>query len=53
MLVSAAGQFGRQGRVYLFSRNGSGGHDAQKNLYIYTVSYTQFRDSELTLLTGG
>ena len=52
---ATARELGRppQGRVYLFSQNGSSGHGALKNLYIYTVSYTQFCDSELTLLIGG
>lgn len=41
---TTTGELGRppQGRVYLFSRNDSGGHEWIKNLYIYTVSYTQF-----------
>lgn len=42
-----------QGRVNLLSGNGSGGHEEAKNLYIYTVSYTQSCGSELALLIGG
>jgi hypothetical protein len=51
---TATRELGRtpQGRVYLFGRDGSAGHVATKNLYIYTVSYTQIRRRELSLLFG-
>jgi hypothetical protein len=40
-----------QGRMYLFGRDGSAGHVVSKNLYIYTVSYTQIRRCELSLFS--
>jgi hypothetical protein len=49
---TATRELGRtpQGRVYLFGRDSSAGHVVTKNLYIYTVSYTQIRWRELSLL---
>ncbi len=51
--ATATRELGRtpQGRMYLFGRNGSAGHVESKNLYIYTVSYTQIRRCELSLFS--
>ena len=48
---TATRELGRtpQGRMYLFGRDSCARHVASKNLYIYTVSYTQIRRFELTL----
>ena len=49
---TATRELGRtpQGRMYLFGRDSCARHVASKNLYIYTVSYTQIRRRELSLL---
>lgn len=40
-----------QGRMYLFGSDSGARHVASKNLYIYTVSYTQIRRCELSLFS--